>query len=192
MQKHLMIAVNWYGPYRTVRAARESAKEFYGEGLYFALGRSQGEKRRSMQYIGIGNDVQTRLKDDHHKLKLVNSSIEIWLGEIATANPSGRRYKVTKPTLDYAEWLHAFYLPMRLNEKKTRHAPDRSVTVMNKWYSCKDWTTPKDRPFAGWPDLIDYPHDDCSKARIVWFDGKMKESDSQPRTRQSPKVEGCA
>jgi hypothetical protein len=186
MQKHLMIAVNWYGPYATIKAARESAREFYGEGLYFAIGRREGEARRSMQYIGIGGDIQTRLKNDHHKLKLVQSSLQIWLGEIATAGPSGRRLKITKPTLDYAEWLHAFYLPLQLNEKKTRSAPDRSVTVMNKWYSCKDWITPQNRPHPGWPDLIDYPHDDISNTKIVWFGEKMVESDSQPRTRQSP------
>ena len=81
------------------------------------------------------DSVQTRLKEDHHKLQKVTRERQIWLGEIATAEPSGKKLKATKATLDYAEWLQAKFLQLKLNEKKTKALPPRSVTVMNRWFS---------------------------------------------------------
>jgi hypothetical protein len=167
MQRHLMIAINWYGPYKDLDEARECARYDYEHGLYLAIGKCHGERTKRLQYIGIGKKIHTRLNNRHHKLPLIVREREVWLGEIATAEPSGKRLKATRTTLDFAEWLHARFLNLPLNEKKTKALPNRSVTVLNRWFGL-DYETPKRRPHKGWPDLIDYPDFDLP-ARSVWF-----------------------
>lgn len=171
-RKHLMIAINWYGPYSSLDDARAAAKADYGHGLYLCIGKRAYQRRRALQYVGIAKSLGSRLTEQHHKLHEVTRDQEIWLGEIATAEPSGRRLKATPATLDYAEWLHARFLRLPLNDKKTKSLPPRSVTVLNRW-----WTTTYDtprgrRPHPEWPDLIDYPADDRS-GRLVWFGSRQ-------------------
>ena len=101
--KHLMIAINWFGPYPTLDAARSAAKGDYDDGLYMCFGRCAGQRRPHAQYIGLSKTLHTRLNDSHHALGRVVRERQIWLGEIVTAEPSGRKLKVTKATLDYAE-----------------------------------------------------------------------------------------
>lgn len=168
-RKHFMIAVNWFGPYRTIEDARNVAYEYWWHGLYMAIGRKSEDVVRGIQYIGIGEEVYKRIKDDHHKMSLIVDEFEIWIGEVATAEPSGKRMKATRSTLDYAEWLHARFLKLPLNEKKTKSLPPLSVTVLNRWYD-KDFETVASRPHSGWPDLIDYPGN-SEPARTVWFGG---------------------
>lgn len=172
MPKHLMIAVDWFGPY-DLDSAWEAAKSDYGHALYMCLGRQPYQRSTTLQYVGIGNNVHTRLNEDHHKLRKVTREREIWLGEIATAEPSGKKLKVTRATLDYAEWLHARFLQLPLNEKKTKTLPSRSVTVLNRWFKTDYETLRRNRPHPDWPDLIDYPHYELP-ARLVWFGGKQK------------------
>lgn len=172
MPMHLMIAVDWFGPY-DLDQAWEAAKSDCAQALYICLGRQPYERARKLQYIGIGNSVHTRLKEDHHKLQKVTRERQIWLGEIATAEPSGKKLKVTKATLNYAEWLHARFLQLPLNEKKTKALPLRSVTLMNRWFR-PDFATPrKNRPHPGWPGVIDYLGYDLP-ARMVWFGGRQQ------------------
>lgn len=166
-QRHLMIAINWYGPYKDIDEARQCARHDYEHGLYVAIGECLGEQTPSMQYVGIGKAIHTRLNNRHHKLSLILRKRMIWLGEIATAEPSGRRLKATRTTLDFAEWLHARFLRLPLNDKKTKALPSRSVTVLNRWFGL-DYETPKRRPHRDWPDLIDYPGFNLP-ARVVWF-----------------------
>ncbi|MCX7300160.1 MAG: hypothetical protein NTX73_07230 [Rhodobacterales bacterium] len=172
MPKHLMIAVNWFGPY-DLDSANEAARKDYQHALYMCLGKKKHERDRALQYIGIGSKVHTRLTEGHHKLQDVTRERQIWLGEIETAEPSGKKLKVTKATLDYAEWLHARFLKLPLNEKKTKALPPRSVTVLNRWFKV-DYETPRrKRPHPDWPDLIDYPAYGLP-ARIVWFGGRQQ------------------
>jgi hypothetical protein len=172
MPKHFMIAVDWFGPY-DLQKAQEAARADYDHALYMCIGRRPYQRRRALQYIGIGEKVHTRLSKDHHKLQAVTHERQVWLGEVATAQPSGKKLKITKPTLDYAEWLHARFLQLPLNEKKTKALPPRSVTVMNRWFR-KDYETPRrSRPHPDWPDLLDYPGYDIP-ARLVWFGGRQQ------------------
>ena len=49
-----------------------------------------------MQYVGIGSNVQNRIKADHHKLQYVTRDRNIWLGEVATPEPSGKKKKINE------------------------------------------------------------------------------------------------
>lgn len=171
--KHLMIAVNWYGPYWDLDEVRRIARNEWEHALYMCIGMRPYQRRATMQYIGIGGTVHTRMKHDHHKLREVTRDRAIWLGEIATAEPSGKRLKATKTTLDYAEWLHARFMQLPLNEKKTKALPPRSVTVLNRWFKTDYVTLRRNRPHPDWPDLIDYPDYD-RPARMIWFGGRQQ------------------
>jgi hypothetical protein len=167
--KHFMVAVDWYGPYDGIAAAQSSAKEFYGAGLYMAIGRCVGDTAARLQYVGISSNLGSRVSAFHSQLSRVRDC-QIWLGEVATALPPGRRVKATPPTLDYAEWLHARFLALPLNDKKTKTVPPIGVTVLNRWYECEEFEKPLARPHPDWPDLIDFPHWQLP-ARTVWFGG---------------------
>lgn len=172
-KKHLMIAINWYGPYNTLEDARCKARHDYNHGLYLAIGKRKHERKRAMQYIGIGNNLHTRLNDRHHKLADIVRERSLWLGEIATAEPSGKRMKATLTTLDFAEWMHARFLKLPLNDKKTKQLPSRSVTVINRWYATDYETLRLRRPHADWPDLLDYS-EHSRPARAVWFGSRQR------------------
>lgn len=167
-----MIAIDWFGPY-SLDEAHLAARNDFEHGLYLCLGKTAYQRNTSVQYVGIGNALHVRLHKHHHKLQKVTKSRQIWLGEIATSEPSGKKLKVTKTTLDLAEWLHARFLRLPLNEKKTKTLPSRSVSVMNRWFR-RDYETPwKRRPHPDWPDLIDFPSYGMP-ARLVWFGGKQR------------------
>lgn len=171
--KHLMIAIDWYGPYYDLDEARKMARLDYAKALYMCIGRRPYQRTEAIQYVGIGTSVHTRMTQGHHKLSLVTGERKIWLGEIATAEPSGKRLKVTSATLDYAEWLHARFMQLPLNEMKTKSLPGRGVTVLNRWFKIDYSTIHRQRPHPDWPDLIDYPDYDLP-ARMVWFGGKQR------------------
>lgn len=171
-KKHLMIAIDWFGPY-DLEGAKAAAQSDYAHALYMCIGKRAYQREEAMQYVGIGKSVYTRLHADHHKLQKVTKQRKIWLGEIATAEPSGKKLKVTKATLDFSEWLHARFMRLPLNEKKTKGLPSRSVTVLNRWFKTDYETMRKNRPHPDWPDLIDYP-DYGLPARLVWFGGKQQ------------------
>lgn len=61
-----MIAVNWYRPYRDLDEARATARQDYGDGLYMCIGKRPYQRKVSMQYIRIGSNVHTRIKEGHH------------------------------------------------------------------------------------------------------------------------------
>ncbi|NQW10813.1 MAG: hypothetical protein HQ481_13150 [Alphaproteobacteria bacterium] len=171
--KHLMIAIDWAGPYRSIADANKAAADDFDHGLYMCLGRCGLERKVRPQYIGIATSLSARVKHDHPALCHVAGDFALWLGEITTAEPSGKRMKVTKPTLDYAEWLHARFMDLPLNDRKKKSLPPRSVTVLNRWLKT-DYETPRQRrPHADWPDLIDFPMYELP-ARAVWFGRRQR------------------
>lgn len=179
MAKHLVIAVDWYGPYSAAEA-KLKLSDFQSEGLYFALGKNGNYRSKSPQYVGISTDLKKRVNPQHTTLSKIED-IEIWLGEVGTARPSGRNIKSTPQTLDYSEWLLAYFMDVPLNKKKTQSIPDVAVSLLNRWWK-KDYATPRARrPHPDWPDFIDYLGHDYP-ARMVWFGGRAE--------RMKPPFEG--
>ena len=168
--KHLMIAIDWYGPYSSKAEAASAASEWYDDGLYLAIGPHKTKK--SLKYIGLSKNLGVRLTRYHHKLDHMRIE-EVWLGEVVTAEPSGKKLKVTKATLDYAEWLHAYFLDLPWNNKKKTQAPFKPVTVLNRWWKTDLSTPRRNRPHPNWPNLIDHPRYN-QPSRAVWFGRKQE------------------
>lgn len=169
--KHLAIIIDWYGPYTFLEALEASGHD-YGPGLYVGVGKRRYEHGASKpQYIGLSKNLAVRLAN-HKTLPEITRDAKLWLGEVSTAEPSGKKKKMTTVSLDYAEWLHAFFLQLPLNDKKKKNPPSRSVTVLNRWWK-KDYETPwLRRPHPIWPDLIDFISTELP-AKLVWFGKKQ-------------------
>jgi hypothetical protein len=178
MAKHLVIAVDWYGPYPGLEAARLALNTYdWLPGLYMAIGKSEERPAKGLQYIGISKKLVGRVHARHATLAKI-SDLQIWLGEVGTANPSGKKLKKTAPTLDYAEWLSAFFLKLPLNNKKKANSPKIPVSLLNRWWKVgKTFDVPRvQRPNPEWPDFIDFLGRDYT-TRIVWFGGKVQRRD---------------
>lgn len=171
--KHLAIVIDWYGPYSMSQALEASKNNGYGAGLYVGIGKQYNERGLSNpQYIGLSRNLAARLSN-HQTLPKITRDLKIWLGEIATSDPNEKKKKSTSVSLDYAEWLHAFFLQLPLNEKKKINPPTRSVTLLNRWWK-RDYETPwVKRPHSLWPDLIDFISDEYP-AKVVWFGKKQQ------------------
>lgn len=171
--KHLAVVIDWYGPYSVAEALTASKRDGYSSGLYVGIGKLRYERGPSKpQYIGLSKNLKSRLAS-HHRLPAISRDVTLWLGEIATFEPPGKKRKAVTASLDYAEWLHAFFLQLPLNDKKTINPPRRPVTVLNRWWRT-DYETPRvKRPHALWPDLIDFIGPEYS-AKVVWFGKKLK------------------
>ncbi|MBI5189776.1 MAG: hypothetical protein HZA22_03755 [Nitrospirae bacterium] len=173
MKKHLAIVVDWFGPY-TLEAATKAAKGQFDSGLYMVIGKKKNQKSESkLQYIGIANDLSSRVCSSHECIELVTRERKIWLGEVVTNGVPGKKTKTTDPRLDYAEWAHAYFLPVEINEKKTSNPPDRTVTVLNRWWKT-DLITPRiNSVHRDWPELIDFRGIEYG-ANIVWATGRRR------------------
>ena len=111
--KHLAVVVDWYGPY-SVEEALQAATYEYGSGLYVGIGKCRYERGSSRpQYIGLSKNLASRIAN-HQKLPEITREAKLWLGEVATSEPPGKKKRITSVSLDYAEWLHAFFLQLPL------------------------------------------------------------------------------
>ncbi len=95
------------------------------------------------------------------------------MGEVATAEIAGPKRKSTPESLDVAEWLHAYFLKLPLNERKTLNPPQRAATILNRWWHTDYETLWVKRPHPLWPDLFDYLGP-MLPAKLVWFGKKQK------------------
>jgi hypothetical protein len=176
MQKHIAVIIDWYGPYSLTKA-KEIAKQYFGSGVYIALGKQKYQKIPSIfQYIGISSNLSQRLIEDHEKFKQITRERAILLGEVFSTGIPGPKNKYTDIQLDLTEWAHAFFLKPPLNDKKTCFPPDRGVSVINRWWQTdfeNRWIHKIRRPHKDLPDLIDYFGYGYG-ARIVWIGSKIK------------------
>ncbi len=170
---HIALVVDWYGPY-TYKDARIAAKNDFSDGLYLVTGKIKHQKARvALQYAGVAKDLYSRLNNGHHKIHQVTRDQKFWFGEIGSVGLPGPKSKVIDTRIDLAEWAHAYFLKLPLNGRKTKHAPDRPLTVLNRWWKI-DYETPRTRrPHKDWPDLIEYPGKGYG-AKIVWFGGRVE------------------
>ncbi len=169
--KHLAVVVDWYGPY-PLDAALMKAKSM-DRGLYLGLGKIRCQRGPARpQYIGLTTCFGSRL-GNHHKLPSITQKPEFWLGVVATVNVPGKATKKTPPSLDYAEWVHAYFLNLPLNERKKKNPPSRPVTVLNRWWRTDSERQRFKRPNQAWPDLIDYQGRE-HVTRLVWFGIKQQ------------------
>lgn len=174
MPDHMASIVDWYGPFRgatkseLLKDARSAARKDFGAGLYMAIGHapSVGRGRTTLQYIGIGDPLVSRLGNNHHAMREI-SITQLWLGEVATAGIPGRRTKRAEPHLDIVEWAHAYFLRIPVNARKKINPPQSSCIVLNRWWQ-QDYETPTDRPAARWADVIEFDSI-RSTVNLVWF-----------------------
>ena len=171
--KHFVVGVDWYGPFTRAEAIAE-AREVGVGGLYLAIGRCGRQTVSKPQYVGLSRNLAQRLQI-HHKLPLLRPDMQLWLGYPATAEQSGRRAKVTPRTWDDAEWCHAYFMALPLNERKAGAPPQQNVTVLNRWWHA-DGRPRSRRPHSSWPDLFDFMGLE-RRSRVVWFGGRVESYD---------------
>lgn len=167
--KAVVAVVDWYGPY-SLEAARTAAFHHYDDGIYCAIGKRKYERESHMQYCGLASNLRARLSGAHHRLPLITRDIEVWLGDVVSPRTPGRKIKITDRMLDLAEWAHAYFLQLPLNDRKKTAPPDRPITVYNRWWHT-DFETPyRRRPHNEWPDVIDFLGEEY-QVKVVWFGG---------------------
>lgn len=167
-KKHLVVGIDWFGPYR-LEEARRAAYEYGKGGLYLCVGKRRGQHRPYPQYVGKSNgSLYSRLSRDHATLSLVTREQRLWCGVIATGNVPGRRKLLTPQAVRLAEWAIARFMRLPLNTKLRNKLPPDPITVLSRWW-CTNLETPRfHRPHPDWPDLIDYLGPDY-RTRLVWF-----------------------
>jgi hypothetical protein len=84
----LMIAVNWYGPFISIKAAGEATRiAETGEALYLGI---SNKHKRTRAYIGKAADVSARLSQWAVNHELPDGHRDLWIGVIVSQNVPGR------------------------------------------------------------------------------------------------------
>ncbi|WP_159349971.1 hypothetical protein [Roseomonas harenae] len=176
MAENIATVVDWFGPY-TRSEAPKHAGEWGLRGLYAAVGHKLVGTRgpRKLLYVGISENVAARLASSHHKHNEIEHA-KIWLGEVSVPGIPGKRTQKTNPHFASAEWALVYFLKPPLNTKKTVGAPNSSCVLLNRWWDYNSATgeyTSKDRPSAGWADIVEY---DAFRrtANLIWLGRKAK------------------
>ena len=168
--KHVVVKIDWYGPYKNLEDAQKASKDAFDGGLYLAIGAMENKKKNKIRYVGLSEKLSTRVKNSHESLSRLVEPYEIWLGEIGSTGIAGPKTQVTDLQLDLAEWAHVYFLDPNLNDKKRITPPKQPVTILNHWWGTDYETLLKKRPHRNWPDLIDCLGKDYG-AKVVWFGG---------------------
>ena len=165
------VVVDWFGPFRTVAAARKAFKrEELDEVLYIATGTVGLETEPRLQYVGITSNFTRRMNTKHTIRKFVtDESLSIYIGVVNSHAISGRKARHHHPkfsiSVDLAETAIAFFLQLPLNSAKRCSRPKESIVLVNRWWK-KDYETRKKRPpYSDWPFYIEY--DGASDIGIV-------------------------
>ena len=167
MEKHVSTVIDWRGSYDLKEAQKVTWHED-NNGLYMFIGRTKGQRKDRLQYVGIAEKyLYDRFHKDHHIIKQLDpDTLSIWIGEITSAGIPGKKPKKIGTAIDLSEWAMAYFLQLPLNDKKTKNPPTDAVSVYNRWWK-KDYETPRRRPRNDWPDLIDFVGHDYD-SRLMW------------------------
>src|ERR1700733_14324053 len=132
----LMIGVNWYGPFSSLKIAKATSIEAgVGEFLYFAV-TTDGKDR---SYVGLSQSVETRLTEGHHILGgLEAGDIDLWIGIVSSQTEAGRPH-AQRPvshseSVEIAEHVIAYFLQTSHNTSKRKSVPKRSTAVFSRWF----------------------------------------------------------
>jgi hypothetical protein len=165
----LMIAIDWYGPYKSVNAARTAGQNAgVADFLYVAFS-NDGEDRG---YAGLSSNIAQRLTDRHHIIGgFADNELDIWIGLIASQSVAGRRpgggYALHSASLEIAEHMIAYFLELTENDRKRRAPPRSSAAVFNRWFRPTDpFERRVHRPRSFWPDFIEFEADNCEAHRV--------------------------
>jgi hypothetical protein len=177
----LMIAVDRYGPFKSLGSARmQSMQSGVEEFLYFAIS-TDGENR---SYVGLSANATGRLTESHHVLGgLDEGDIDLWIGHVSSQSEAGRRpadaYTTHSNALHIAEHIIAYFLETTENVKKRRSPPQRSAAVFSRWFRpAEPWYRHGHRAHPAWPDFMEFEAAEKT-ARLVWFGGNLVKYDNE-------------
>jgi hypothetical protein len=177
----LMIAVDWYGPFPSLRSGREtSVAAGVEEFLYLAISTDQESK----SYVGISGSASTRLTEAHHVLGgLDQGDIDLWIGIVSSQTEAGRRpatqHVSHSESVRVAEHMIAYFLETSENISKRKSLPLRSAAVLSRWFrSSPPWRRWSQRAHPDWPDFIEFESAE-DFARLAWFGGKLVKYDAE-------------
>lgn len=175
----LVIALNWYGPFKSIEAASKEAKKAGATGaLYLAISNIH---KRTRAYVGIATDVARRLTEgQHEKLSgFAEGVLDIWIGTVASQGVAGRNpdggSKLHSRILRTSERTLAYFLQLSENTQLRKSTPKEAIILINRWFDPAEPYNRKDqRGHPEWPDLIE--HDpEGGQASLVWFGQKRLE-----------------
>lgn len=171
----LMIAVDWYGPFKSLASAKKvSVETGVSEFLYLAVSTDGADK----SYIGLSGNASGRLTESHHVLGgLEEGEIDIWIGLVSSQTEAGRKPSGANVShsaaLHLAEHIIAYFVQTSENKRKRRNPPDRSGVVFSRWFQdAPPWERRGQRGHKQWPDFIEFDYDQ-RLARLVWFGREM-------------------
>lgn len=171
-----MAAVDWYGPIKSLKEARATAKKHKVKDFLY-LGYETKGKRRS--YVGISNVADSRLRKGHKVLgKWPDNTYELWLGITASQTEAGRSANRKparhKAALTFAERMIARFVETTENIHGSKKPPKRSGALLNRWFRLDpDFTRHKKRPHPSWPDFIEFEKSE-KFGRTAFFGKKVE------------------
>ena len=169
--KHIVVKIDWYGPYKNMAEAKGAAQSDFDDGLYLAIGSLKNKKKNKIRYVGLSKNLAGRVSNTHETLSKLVEPYEIWLGEVGSTGIAGPKTQTTDLHLDLAEWCHVYFIDPYLNDKKRYSPPKKPVTVINHWWEKDYESLLKKRPHKDWPDVIDFLGKEYG-AKVVWFGGE--------------------
>jgi hypothetical protein len=170
------VAVNWYGPSYNIEDARRLGQENGVTDFLYVGYETRGRER---SYVGISNDITSRITSRHHVLgDWEDDQFEFWLGIVASQSEPGRKPaaspKIHSEAMHFAEHATAYFIETSENQRKNKSPPKRSGILFNRWFKLEeDWPRHLKRPTKTWPDFVEYDKE-RGFSRNVYFGGTVE------------------
>src|SRR5262249_39857373 len=150
-----MVAVDWYGPLKSLKEARTAAKVHRVKDFLYLGYETKGRLR---SYVGISNSPTSRLQTAQGVLgNWPDNSYELWLGMVVSQSEPGRKSYQKAPrhkaALSFAERLTARFVETSENIHGSTRPPKRSGALLNRWFHLSsNFPRHKRQPHKNWPD----------------------------------------